>query len=84
MSHRDRQDAQSYRLAGTIARMVNEGSSRDVRVFAGHRLVCASYDGGRTLVLNSASSEGEGLMQTLQRVWRAASRARSLGAGDDS
>jgi hypothetical protein len=68
--------AERYRLAGTIARLVNEGSSEDVRVFCGDLLVCASYDSGRTLVLNSASREGTGLINTLQRVWNAAMRAR--------
>lgn len=69
-------DAERYRLAGTIARLVNEGSSNDVRVFYGDRLVCASYDRGRTLVLNSASREGLGLIETIQRVWNAAVRTR--------
>ncbi len=69
-------DAERYRLAGTIARLVNEGSQEDVRVFYGDRLVCASYDSGRTLVLNSASREGLGLIETIQRVWNAAVRAR--------
>jgi hypothetical protein len=69
-------EAERYRLAGTIARLVNEGSSEDVRVFYDDLLVCASYDSGRTLVLNSASREGSGLINTIQRVWNAATRAR--------
>lgn len=69
--------SESNRLAQTIAQLVNDGSSRDVRIFCGDRLVCASYDRGRTLVLNSASREGSGLIATIQQVWHAATRARS-------
>ncbi len=74
-------DAERYRLAGTIARLVHEGDPRDVRVFHDDRLVCASYDSGRTLVLNSSSQEGLGLIETIQRVWSAAVRARKASAG---
>lgn len=74
--HQELAEAERYRLAGTIARLINEESSSDVRVFYGDRLVCASYDHGRTLVLNSASREGLGLIKTIQQVWNAAVRAR--------
>lgn len=69
-------EAERHRLAGTIARLVHEGSAQDVRVFHDDLLVCASYDRGRTLVLNSGSREGSGLIETIQRVWNAALRAR--------
>ncbi|MFP4601264.1 MAG: hypothetical protein ACLFVJ_23655 [Persicimonas sp.] len=71
-------DVERYRLAGTIARLVHNGSPSDVRVFCEDKLVCASYDRGRTLVLNSASREGVGLIETVQQVWRAAQKARRV------
>lgn len=78
--HRQPRGGEQHRLAATIAHLVSRGSARDVRVFSDDRLVCASYDRGRTLVLNSASSEGWGLIETLKHVWNAAMRAKKGGA----
>lgn len=57
------------RLLRQITRISMQGVRGDVRIFSGGQLVYASYDGGRTQVVNASCREGSGLLQVLKGVF---------------
>ena len=57
------------RLLEQITRVSMEGTRGDVRIFSGGRLVYASYDGGRTQVVNATCAAGSDLLKVLKGVF---------------
>lgn len=62
-------------LLERVTRLSDGGNQRDVRVFCGEELIFASYDSGRTVVVNPRSAERGGLIDILRQAWRAATRS---------
>lgn len=61
-------------LLERVTRLSDEGDHRDIRVFCGEELIFASYDSGRTVVVNPRSAQRGGLIDILRQAWRAATR----------
>ena len=60
------------RLLEHVTRLSQEGKHSDVRVFCGEELIFASYDCGRTVVVNPQSAERDGLIDVLRQAWESA------------
>jgi hypothetical protein len=60
------------RLLERVTRLSEDGKHSDVRVFCGEELIFASYDRGRTVVVNPQSAERDGLIDILRQAWEAA------------
>ena len=61
-------------LLDRVTRLSGEEDHRDIRVFCGEELIFASYDSGRTVVVNPQSAQRDGLIDILRQAWRAATR----------
>lgn len=65
---------QPRQLLNRVKRLSEGGHDGDVRVFCGDELIFASYDHGRTVVVNPQSAQRGGLIEILRDAWKAATR----------
>jgi hypothetical protein len=63
------------RLLERVTRLSESDEHEDVRVFCGEELIFASYDSGRTVVVNPKTAQRDGLIDILRQAWKAATES---------